>query len=172
MSPCERFFDSRNSFSRFPITMMASWQQIVPQNGKVGPRLKLSGYHSFKIEQSPQSHKKRTWRGDALGVLGNLHSNTTREIPVRGNSQGYGRGFRDAACWPDDGFERRRVSYVDKEGAILRRDTDSAGNHEERRFIINERYCGLQPEGPIHGNLFRGDAARPSGYPCRLDKAA
>jgi hypothetical protein len=63
------------------------------------------------------------------------------------------------------------VSYVDTEGAVLRRHTDFARNHEERRFVIDERYCGVQPEGPIHGNLFRGDTARPSGYPSGLDKS-
>ena len=61
--------------------------------------------------------------------------------------------------------------FYDTEGTLLTRYTDSAGNHEESRFVINERYCGLQPEGPIHGNLFRGDALRPSGYPRRLDKS-
>src|SRR5216684_464525 len=57
------------------------------------------------------------------------------------------------------------------EGTLFSRYANSAGNHEEGRFLINEGYCGLQPEGPIHGYSFRGDAARSSGYPCRLDKS-
>jgi len=91
--------------------MMASWQQIVPQNGKAGPRLKLSGYHSFKIEQSPRSHKKPTSEGTQI------------------------------------------LLEITKNG------------------VINQRHRDLQPERPIHGNLFRGDAPRPSGYPCSLDKS-
>src|SRR5712671_378704 len=50
-------------------------------------------------------------------------------------------------------------SHIDAKMAILRRDTDSAGNHEEWRCVTNGRHCDLQPEGPIHGSFFRGDAA-------------
>src|SRR5258708_31986825 len=45
----------------------------------------------------------------------------------------------------------------------LRRHADSVGNHEELPCAINERYFGLQPEGPLHGNLFRVDVVRSTG---------
>src|ERR1700736_2682611 len=63
------------------------------------------------------------------------------------------------------------MSSVYEEGAILSRHTDSAGNHQKRCFVNNERYCRLQPEGRIHGYLCRGEAARTKGYPCRMDKS-
>src|SRR5258708_29717101 len=99
------------------------------------------------------------------------HWKESPEIPVRSNSEGHGPALRNADSRPDDEFELRGVLHFDAEVAVLTRHTDSTGNHKEWRFVLNERYSGLQPEGPIHGYLFRGDAARSSGYPCRLDKS-
>src|SRR5712672_2048704 len=171
MSPCDSCFDSRNSFKRFPITMMVSGQECYL---RIAKRVQDSRYPGMILSRSNSHHEvTRNLLGEEtpLGSSDTFTPTRRARYPFVATVKANGPGFRDAPCWPDDGFERRRVPYVDAKGAILRRHADSVGNREGWRCAINERYCGLQPEGPIHGNLFRGDAARSSGYPCRLDKS-
>src|SRR5258708_14590635 len=60
MSPCESCFDSRNSFKRFPITMMASWEQCYL--GTWFEQIEEPSETLFTLKRRTQGREDSGWR--------------------------------------------------------------------------------------------------------------